>query len=286
MRLLLLLCVCASGCDVVLLPERIESELCGPYGEPTPVAFAAGLPALTHFSVVDDRALARETEIPFRLRALKLDGTAWTDDAERNVNLDELRANGVHYVHLGFDATLFAAQRVDGFYRVYEYAFGTVGWAIANQTPVAFETSIDLYPGGALVTGAGTPDEYRYLATTRGQTGDVAIAVEAPVVDGWRTEIAGGMLSSQAINDVHTVSSAALALGANGKPTLLYAATPRGAATGSDLYVSQRVSGLFQIGVPLALEGDNGEELEPSTNADCSVLYFRRGDQILQARAR
>ena len=291
MRRHTLLLLCASGCDFVFLDEPIESTICGPYAAPTPVVFDASIPALTHFSVVGNRALAREKESPHKLRALAFDGTMWKFDSERQANLEMLRTNGkLHYIHLASDTTMFAAV-FGARYSISEYTFRTNIWT-AEGGVIANDTGADVFPGGALTTGIDDPpNTYRYLVTARVSTEDpkeysIAVAVKPPMLDMWQAEVSGGVITTAALNERQRVTGGALALGTNNRPTLIYAATPKSVMTGSDLYVSQRISGRFQLGVPLVLGGPNGEELEPSTNEDCTVLYFRRDDQILEARAR
>ena len=292
MRRYILLLLCASGCDVVFLEDQpIESAICGPFADPTPVVFDAAVPALTHFSVVGDRALAREKEPPNKLRALVFGGGMWSLDTQRQANLEMLRTNGkVHYVHLATETTMFAAVLDGPLYRLYEYTFRTNIWA-AEPNIVANESTASVLPGGALTTGTIDDPQnlYRYVVTTRDSAADgksIAVAVKPPLLDSWQTEVSGGAATTLAINEQHRATEGALALGANMRPTLIYAATPKGLTTGSDLYVSERISGRFQLGVPLVLGDANGEEVEPSTNETCSVLYFRRDDQILEARAR
>ena len=290
MRPCILLLLCA-GCDVVFLEDQpVQSRICGPYADPTPVVFDPSIPPVSHFSVVGDRALARERELPNRLVALVFDGAMWIRDPQRQANLDQLRTNSfVHYVHLASDATMFAAVLNSNRYRVSEYTFRTNMWSAEPQI-VANESSANVFPGGALTTGIEDPlNTYRYVVTAQMHDMDgpsIGVAVKPPMFDSWQTEVSGGLPTTSAINEKHDASGGALAIGANERPTLIYAATRPGMTTGSDLYVSERISGRFQLGVPLVLGDDDGEELEPSTNEKCTVLYFRRGDQILEARAR
>ena len=291
MRFLLLL-LCVSGCDLIFLDAPSDSGICGPYAAPTEVSIDPALGPLEQFSPNGDRALARTIEAVPKLKALKFDGTMWVADPAFQGNLDTLRTGQLlTYGQLSFENHMFAAQRsaANMNFSVYEYTFNANAWSTDN-TVVGYGTNEAVLPGGTLVTGADTMnDKYSYHVTTHHAAEPIGkgyLEVEVRLQNmNWQSEKVSGRLSTDAINQVHEVQQGAIAIGRNMKPTLIYAAKLAGSAGDTDLYVSEKVSGSFVPGVGLRELSSDQDELDPYTNADCSMIYFRRGEKIFQARA-
>jgi hypothetical protein len=142
-----------------------------------------------------------------------------------------------------------------------------------------------VYPGGELQTGQ-PPDDYKYLSVTH-ETSDLdttlAIAVKIPGLESWVEEESGGRLSTDAINQVHDVEDSVLALGRDGRPAIIYSAGAKNRRS-KDLFVAEKHGSKFLVGEQiLEVNTEAEDEVEPWTNPDCTVLYFRRGETIFMA---
>jgi hypothetical protein len=292
MRSSVVLWLLASGCDLVVSLDPPPATACGQFDSPTEVPFATDLPKLVGFSPVGERALARTTDTPPHVLALKLDAGVWVRDPLYQGNLETLyMQTRLHYGQLTFEGKMFGGVRdaTNPDYYVYLYRFAAPQWVIDEPMPIAFSTGVSVLPGGSLITGENE-NEYKYHVTTQtmGTERKVIVVVKTRAMTSWMTEAVSGLPTTAPINETHDVIDGAIALAPapNDRPALVYAAKLRTDSGSSDLYVSQKNQGVWQVGVPLdELSVDGEDEVEPYVNADCSLLYFRRGDKIFQARA-
>jgi hypothetical protein len=291
--------VLAAGCNLAFpLPEVPRSESCGPYGPATAIAFGVEIQdPISDLSVLRDgsRALVRANhgiEANTPITAVKLVNNRWVHDPMYQANLDILQlAQRVSWGHLSFEGEMFAAQLVGTELSAFRYTFQTSGpmantWQLDPVTPIAFANGEDVIPFGALQTGTGATDRYQYVVTRHdprdGGRPYIAVAVDPPENDVWRDEVvSGGVLSTEAINKVHIVSQAVLALGRDGRIAMIYAARENGR---SQLFISDKRNARFEEGIPIIEHNELGEdEVDPWTNPDCSVLYYRRRNILYRA---
>jgi hypothetical protein len=290
MRLVVISLLVCAGCDLIIPLDPPEPGACGPYGTATEVMIDPALGPLVGFSADGDRALARTTDVSPRLMTLKFDGAMWVADPMYQTNLVNLeQTQRLNFGHLSFEDTVFGAVRDNtpsSVYRVYELTFNGM-WILPSEI-VAFTDGQSVLPGGSLHTGAGTFDEFWYHVTTQsaGDMRSLVVIVKSSTVPTWRAEAVSGLLSTAPINQFHDVTHAAIALSpALGRPALVYAAKVRNASDSSDLYVSQKRQGSYELGIPIEGLSTADDELEPAVSENCDRIYFRRGEKIFQAQA-
>lgn len=280
-----------AGCHAVLgVDPEPSASPCGDYGDPVPLIFEPTLLGVTDFSASPDGARGfahAEHDGRTGLTPITFDGQAWIHDHRYDGNLAQLQTEQfVEWGHITAKGQLIAAQRsqVTGYYTPYEYEFrlDTGIWVLANNQPVSFATGESTFAGGdlAVPTGAGaTLDLVPIIHVRDDLSTSVAIAMRQPL-DNFAEAVSGGELTTAAINTVHRVTGAALAATPSRVLVLVYAATPVGATTGSDLYVSEMQQGRFPVGEPLTSLNTEAEEVEPWISEDCRTLHFRRGDTV------
>jgi hypothetical protein len=283
------LLVAASGCDLVFDPEERPISVCGPYGDPVPLAFAPELGQVTGFSV--DATGTRAFVHAKKLTTVKLVDGVWVEDAMRVANLDQV-ANSDHILEGRIAPTgdLFAAIAPPdkARYRIYHYKLAVAGWQLVEEvTPLS--SSESTFPGGEFEIAANQQmtafsRQVPVIHETDNLDRSVAIAVSDPPNLPFREVAIDGRLSTAEINDVHAPSQASLAGGPNGRLVMLYAATHVGEHTGSRIYLSEKKNNAFAVGVRVFEAEHAGEEvLEPWLSPDCATLYFRRTPSVDQA---
>ncbi|MBX3161386.1 MAG: hypothetical protein KF773_35825 [Deltaproteobacteria bacterium] len=281
----------ASGCHVLFEAEPIPLAPCGAFGAPVPQAFDPALGRVTELSVdaTGVRGMVRSTTpmVPRgRVIAVELAGGAWRADPARVANLAALENEfRLAFARVSPSGDMFAAELpTDDFaYRVFRWTFDGVWKRQESVTPQLANEST--YPGGEVEVAAGAGELFRTIPIVHEDDNLVrflAIAVSNPPALPWAEALLDGHQITEQINAAHDVRSAALAVGPSGRLVLAYAATARGQARGSRLYLVEKIFGVFAAGervrdveVKLALR--DGEELvEPWLAEGCSALYFRR----------
>lgn len=286
-----------AGCHAVLgVDPEPSASPCGDYGDPVPVSFEPTLLGVTDFSASPDGARGfahAEHDGRTGLTPITFDGQAWIHDHRYDGNLAQLQTEQfVEWGHITAKGQLIAAQRsqVTGYYTPYEYEYRTDlnAWVLASNQPVSFATGESTFAGGdlSIVTGPGTTADLVPIIHARDDLStSVAIALRQRAGEPFVEATSGGQLITAPINAAHRVTSAALAVGPSGAYVLVYAATPVGATTGSDLYMSEKQGSLFPVGVPLTSLNTDAEEVEPWISEDCRTLHFRRGDTVFSTVA-
>lgn len=276
--------------------EAPSVTACGAYGKPTKLVFddvtdvsQFSIDAMGTHAVVHGTHGGRTGVI-----ALKAAGeNEWAFDVTFEASLALLATSDrVQQALLSPTAELFvgAQSAASSDLRVYHYAKTMVGWMGPIETKeVAGATDESVTPGGELeVTDPNIVKLFRYEpvvhlvdATLRRS---IAIAFTHPIDNPstWLEQMNGMELNTARINEAHQPSQGAMAH-FDQQLVLVYAATPLGRDTGSDLYVSAKDFGEFPLGTRIDELTTGAEEVEPFVNADCSKLYFRRGNDILLA---
>ena len=287
----------ASGCDLVFtLEPPAPVAVCGPYEEIGPQSFV-GLEEVTDFSV--DRSgvtgfvmSKRNGDVRLTPIALSAENT-WIVDEARLFNLDVLHdTQGVRIGRTAPAGDLFASQFAQeaGDLRVFRYELSRTNnvWA-AEAFPVSPAASADTTIAGGAVEindGFGPDRFFRHVPILHEtDTLDRFVSIASSEPDArfdWFEPTVDGQLVTAAINRVHEVTQAALALGPNGKLVMAYAAVE---GESSMLYLSEKLKARFPAGARLDELDGPGAETEPFLGEDCSTIYFRRGNAIIKAQA-
>ncbi len=284
-----------GGCDLVYGLERNDLQtVCGSFGTPRRVEFGPGMTNIRDFSynakgtrgfvhaTVEAETGERTGPVP-----VLLDDDEWVYDPTFEKDWRVLTEQGAKLARMARDNQLWVAQLLTtprDAYHVYHYGFEANMWATVEFGEVAETSNTDAFPGGELnepVMGSMPPVSTDFLPIFRTDlttfVHTVDIALHHPNGMMWEAqEQAGGVASTDTINEQHQAWSGALARTPEGRQVLIYAATPDGENQNSDLFLSEKRSGRFVEGVPLTSFNTEDEELEPWVSEDCSMITFRR----------
>ncbi|MBA3453640.1 MAG: hypothetical protein H0T42_11160 [Deltaproteobacteria bacterium] len=280
------------ACDLALgLDSRVRNVVCGPYAEPTLVPFHDELVDAKDFSVDSSglrgmiHAKFTGTQTRTGVHTIKFVDPVWRLDPERDngilPNLD-----GAHISESNM-AVGWVTRKSLVQPSMHEYTFSTVstppqwggGGGFAIDT-VQADTSIagnvvELPFGGSMI---------RFVVSVRvpeAGTSSIRIFQLVPGKPTWELTGRADLLqfANEKLNPNGVVTTA-------DHSKLVYSAT-LGTSTISRLFSTRSVDQRFDHGPELIIDGVEDEEdlREPWINADCSVLYFRRGDATWMATA-
>ena len=286
MRPLLLLLLCASGCDLVITIEEPLESVCGPYKHIERVLFEDALVDVHDFSVdytgMNGIVVGSVTQgastiytgpIPIKLG---MDGV-WARDA-RLANMNDFKLSGAHM--LG-DGTLFGwrDQSVQlGAPRLNRYMFVSTppmpGWSEIRLPELDIDTSKNYRPGNEIVLPLEGESlrifpiiKESYDGTERGQI---------KVRQKYGTQPWGATAQADKIEITATIDPSAAVMTADHK-ILIYAASDR--KHKQRIYASVRNTDLDQFLVGAEIDLDSKADLddtEPWIRENCNELYFRR----------
>jgi hypothetical protein len=285
-----------GGCDLVFMLERPPMPtVCGAFGGAREVKFGDELSEIRDLSFNADASrgfvnATLSTAAEPRTGPVPLifdkDADRWIHDADREANWRVLVDQRAYHARMARDNQLWVGQVLTSpisAYHVFHYDFVSGMWApIENE--VGLTSGTDAYPGGELnvpAVGANPPDTSDFLPIFRTDTTtfvrSVTIAWRQAGTMTWQDqELAGGLPTTDVINEQHQAWSGALAFTPEERQVMIYAATPNGEDVDSDLFISEKRSGRFVEGVPLTGFNTDDEELEPWVSEDCSMITFRR----------
>jgi hypothetical protein len=291
---------------------------CGPYGVPVPVVFTgavagardasfdeAGVHGLvvvgTNATILPVIQTAPDT---FALDPARMGGLTALQTTG-NLRTAHITAAPNHLIPSGLldpkiAADMFGAVRptagndleVDHF----NFSTATKVWSFAEGTTVDAVQDVSVYPGNELELATDAPTLFtRYLCVVRvdaALTHTVDVDQRLPADANWHLQKVGTDPATLAINGVHSVQQAVIALGTlptatvEAHPlTLIYSAVPLGAPAGTPahLFVSAHTANGFPVGTQVGVEIEDGELVEPWVNTSCTILWFRRGDTVYRA---
>lgn len=288
-RCLVLLLLAASGCDRVFLDEP-PAPVCGPFGAPEPLTFAAELEAPHGFSVRGDGSLGAVTarvDGQNGVYVVREDAGAWSLVAgARNTGLPRgpLAGGAIAEVDLAGQDELYAWTGVPARTEVQGYRFVGTSWGGTNLTLLR-NPDFDVTAGNVVevvedVGGEPVAQRKRAVLTLTPADGTKSLLVFAdqlaPYLDGglergWddAPERTRPLNEVREIDPSRGVVTRDLAI-------LVYAA--RVAGGDSDLYASRidDVEKTWGPGVKLVGVNTAADEVEPWIDEDCATLYFHR----------
>lgn len=308
-----------TGCNVVFGLEEQEATpgVCGPYLQPTEVAFT-DVTGATDFSVdaTGTHALVKASykgANPRYLAVVATGADTFAYDPVFDKGLPALQqvALPIYAAHINGTpnhliadgsvdpaalADMFVAARTtSGNLGAYHYTLRAAsGWTPAEPA-VDAPADQDVIPFDDLEEMSGVATLFaRRLVVVRVDPNSAArtldLDIRNPGDPNWRAQTAGGNLPiAAAINAQHSVEQAVLALGTDGDQSplvLLYSAAPATAPSQPPtLYLSRGATTGFPLGESVSVGMVTGEMREPWTTPTCKQLWFRSGSTIYHAQS-